>query len=341
MIKSTTGKLLGLLALLLLFQWTLAWSPAAAQGPAGGPWLEKPQPTSETPPEEKKEGAPTTCGPLISDSCIPIEEHHYSLQWAGALSFYRANFTPNWRQISAHGNFYTFNMPVKFTYGPTKNLETYIVVPFIVNWCNDLDPGIAGPNGERKAAYAGIGDITTIAKYLVLEEGAVRPAVTLVGGVGWPSGHASHLNPSLLLQDAVGTGSFNFITGVNLYKWVKPFLLYSNIWLNSPVNMFRLRGEDFPQAVRNRENVTFNLAAELPLNKQWILLAEMYSTWTWSNWGTATIGFQSPTTILGFLPGIEYIYNEHWAFTAGCAFDAVGKFGGTKITPAVSVYYNF
>ncbi len=304
--------------------------------------LEKPQPTSELPgPEAKKEEAPTTCGPLISDSCIPIEEHHYSLQVLGALSFVRANFTPNWQTVAAGGNFYTLQMPVKFTYGPTKNLETYIVVPFIVNWCNNLNRDLAGPNGEQSASYAGIGDITTVAKYLVLEESEVRPAVTLVGGMCWPSGHASHLNPVFLGQDAIGTGSFNFITGINLYKWMKPFLLYSNIWLSSPINIYSQRADFEPQPVRNRENVIFNLAAEYPLNKQWVLLLEMYCNWTWQNPGTESLGFQSPTTLLGFLPGIEYFATEKIAVSAGCAFDTIGKFGGAKITPAVTMYYNF
>jgi hypothetical protein len=45
-----------------------------------------------------------------------------------------------------------------------------------------------------------------------------------VAGVGFPSGHASHLNPRFLAQDAVGAGAFNFSTGVNLYKSLKPFL---------------------------------------------------------------------------------------------------------------------
>lgn len=324
--------------LLLALSLALALSPAAAQGPGAGPMLEKPA----APPEEKKAEAPTTCGPLISDSCVPIEEHHASLQVLWALSFYTANFTPNWRIVSTKGNFYTFAMPVKFTYGPTKNLETYIIVPFIVNWCNNVDRGAAGPNGERNASYAGIGDITTVAKYLVLEEGDLRPAVTLVGGVGWPSGHASHLNPSLLAQDAVGTGSLSFTTGVNLYKWVKPFLLYSNIWLNSPINMFRIRGNDVPQSVRNHENVIFNLAAEYPLSKKWILLLEMYSNWTWENINPPqSLGFQSPTTLLGFLPGIEYFATEKVAFSVGCAFDAVGKYGGHKVTPAFTMYYSF
>ena len=60
----------------------------------------------------KEEGSgPPTSGPLISDTCIPIEEHHVSLQWLGALSFYPGAFTPNWRIVSTKGNFYTFNMP--------------------------------------------------------------------------------------------------------------------------------------------------------------------------------------------------------------------------------------
>ncbi len=338
--KSVAPKTIWLfLAMILAVFWTLAVSPATAQGTGAGPLLEKPQPTSELPgPGEKKEEAPTTCGPLISDSCIPIEEHHASVQVLGALSVYTANFSRNWRTVTAQGNFYTFNLPVKFTYGPTKNLETYIVVPFVRNW---VTSGPANPIGENFASYSGVGDITTIVKYNFHPEGDICPAMTAVGGIGWPSGHASHLNPNFLAQDAIGTGSFNFITGLNLYKWVKPFLFYSNIWLNSPVNMFRLRGDDVPQAVRNRENVTFNLAAEYPINKQWILLLEMYSTWTWSNPGTESLGFQSPTTVLGFLPGIEYFATEKIAFSAGCAFDTFGKFGGHKVTPALTAYYNF
>jgi hypothetical protein len=110
--------------------------PAAAQGPGQG-LLEKPPPAEEKKAEEKKEAAPTTCGPLISDSCIPIEEHHASIQVLGALSLYTANFSPNWRRVSNRGDFYTFNLPVKFTYGPTKNLELYVIAPFLVNWAKN------------------------------------------------------------------------------------------------------------------------------------------------------------------------------------------------------------
>lgn len=289
---------------------------------------------------------PTTCGPLITDTCIPIEEHHASLQVLGALSIYTANFTQNWRSVSTKGDLFTFNMPVKLTYGPVKNLETYIIAPFIVNWVNNVDRSVAGPNGERSASYAGLGDITTVAKYLVLEEGELRPAVSLVGGVTWPSGHASRLNPRFLVvgggADAVGTGAFTLTTGVNLFKWVKPFLLYSNIWLNSPINIFKMTaGNSKEPPVRALENVTFNLAAEYPLSKKWTLLLEMYSTWTWDTILTP-VGFQTPSTLLGFLPGIEYRFSEKWSFSGGCAFDTFGKFPTSRtIVPTFAVFHKF
>lgn len=98
-------KMAGFLLLSLLIGWIFfSQTSVAAQGPAA---------------------RPPTCGHLISDTCILIEEHHASLQWLGALSFYPGAFTPNWRAVSTKGNFYTFNMPVKFTYGRNKDLETY------------------------------------------------------------------------------------------------------------------------------------------------------------------------------------------------------------------------
>ena len=44
------------LAMILAVFWTLAVSPAAAQGPGAGPLLEKPQPTSETAGARREEG---------------------------------------------------------------------------------------------------------------------------------------------------------------------------------------------------------------------------------------------------------------------------------------------
>ncbi len=328
--KKVCGKMVMLLIVGFLVGVTLSSMPANALDP-GEIMMERPTPT-----EEKKEEATTTCGPIISDSCLPIETHKASMQILWAYSMVGGNFTANWRKVSAGGNFSTFSMPVKFTYGPAQNLEMYIVVPYIHNFAGSVNSDLAGPNGERSANYGGIGDITLVGKYLLLSETEVRPAVTGVLGTGVPSGHAHHLNPGCLGTDAIGTGAVTFITGVNLFKWLKPFLVYSNIWLNTPINLFPSRDD----AVRSRQFVTFNLAAEYPLNKKWVALVELYSTWTWTNIDTPQ-GFQSPSTLVGVLPGIEYFFTEKVAASAGVGLDLFGKAGSFKYTPMLTVYYTF
>ncbi len=315
-----------------LGKWPSPVTPALAQV-AGPLIMEKPPP-----PEEKKEGAPATCGPMISDTCNPIGAGKYSMQVWWALSFYPGVFSQNWRSVNAGGNFYTFYMPVKFTYGPTKDMEMYVIVPFIHNWVNSVT--VPGPNGETSASYSGIGDITAIVKYNLLPEIDWRPAVSGVAGfASIPTGHASRLNPALLGQDAVGTGALTFTTGVNLYKWLKPVLLYSNIWINSPVNLYPI-GSNPARNVRSREYVTFNLAAEYPINKKFVALLEMYSNWTWNNLNTA-LGYQTPQTVIGVLPALEFIATDQMSFALGCSFDLAGKNGVQKYTPMLTALYTF
>jgi len=158
MVRGLILSLTTMLVLVGMGGWLFPVTPALAQV-AGPPVMEKPTP----PPEEKKEEAPTTCGPMISDTCLPIETGKYSMQVWWALSFYPGVFSQNWRSVNAGGNFHTFYMPVKFTYGPTKNMEMYIIVPFIHNWANSVT--VPGPNGETSANFSGIGDITLMAKY--------------------------------------------------------------------------------------------------------------------------------------------------------------------------------
>jgi hypothetical protein len=309
-------------------------APALAQT-AAGPQALPENPAGGAPPEEKKETAPSTAGPMITDTAVPIDTGHVSLSILSALSCYPGFFNSNWRTVTAGGNFYTFYMPVKVTYGPAKNTEVYLIAPFIDYWGNNVS--IPGPNGQRSASYAGIGDLTLMGKYNLLPEGDVMPAVSAVAGfASIPTGHASHLNPGLLGVDAIGTGALTFTTGVNLFKWVKPFLLYSNIWINSPVNIYQNNYEN----VVSREYITFNLAAEYPLTPKFVALLEFYSNWTWSNIYTPQ-GYQTPETLLGIMPGLEFLATEKLSFEAGASLDLAGKNGVKKYTPMLTASYSF
>lgn len=308
-----------------LFCFNYSSAPVIASTAPEGALLEK-----NVPPKEE---SAKTCGPLISDTCVPIDYHKASLQVLWAVQVTGGKFNSDWHRESAGGDFVSVVMPVKFTYGLAKNLEVYAVVPYIHNFANNVEE--AGPEGERSANFGGVGDISLFAKYLLLEETAKCPAVAGVFGVGFPTGNASNLSPARLGTDAIGSGAFTFTTGFNLYKWFKPILFYSNIWFSTPVNIFS--GDD---SVRSRDFFTFNLAAEYPLTERWAALMEFYSTWTTSN-VAGPQGTQSPSTVLGILPGIEMNVSDKWSFAVGTAIDLAGKETSIHYTPMLTVNYSF
>ena len=137
----------------------LTLTPAAkalAQAPAGPQVLmEKPEEAAK-PPEEKKEEAPSTAGPIYCDTCVPIETGHVSLSVLWGLSFYPGQFSRDWRTVSIKGDFYTFYMPVKLTYGPTKDLEMYLIAPFINYWVNNADGALSALTGNATPVTAAL-----------------------------------------------------------------------------------------------------------------------------------------------------------------------------------------
>jgi hypothetical protein len=61
------------------------------------------------------------------------------------MSFTTHNFSPSWRRISAEGDFKSFGLNLKFTYGLWNNLEVYAVIPYIHNWASSVqEPGPRG-----------------------------------------------------------------------------------------------------------------------------------------------------------------------------------------------------
>ena len=66
----------------------------------------------------------------------------------------------------------------------------------------------------------------------------------------------------------------------------------------------------------------------------------MYSNWTWNNLQTIQ-GYQTPQTVLGILPGIEYLVTEKLSMSAGASLDLAGKNGVKKYTPMLYMSYAF
>lgn len=290
------------------------------------------------------EVCPCTFGPIITDTAIPIEKGRLAVQPLWAVGFTRADLTSSWRPVSADGNFTSFQMPVKITYGLVKNLEVYLVAQYLHNWASSVDN--PGPQGERSADFGGLGDLNLTLKYQFLEETPVRPTISGLLAVDFPTGHHAPLNAGRLGTDDLGSGAYRFTVGLNLSKWVKPFIFYGNLWYTHSLPC-RCTVEDqvlgpVVQILHARDVLAFRLAAEYPLGGQgpWVALLEFYSTWEMG----PVFGPRAqtaPAALLGVLPGLEYIYSDRLAFATGVALDLAGKNTDARITPIFSLIYTF
>jgi hypothetical protein len=357
-------KVLGLLCLWLALCLTPGWvnDLAAVDKPEGqdvGGVQEKGEAHEEHRPGSKEEAeeneCPPTFGPIITDTAVPQETGKLTVQPTFGLGFVTHNFTQSWRRVSPGGNFKTFNMDWQFTYGPMKNMEVYVVVPYVNNWANHVME--VGPKGERSASYGGLGDVSLTLKYQVLEEGPRNPAVTALFTTGFPTGHFRHLNPGRLDTDILGGGAYAFTTGLNSSKCLKPFILYANLWYTMQTaystkddiagifhdqdgNLVESNPVSTLMRYYPRDYVTVNLAAEYIMTPKWIALLEMVSTWD----GGRLIGHQAnvpPAAILSVVPGIEYMATDKFCLALGVQIDLVGKNTGANITPLLSMAYTF
>ena len=278
-------------------------------------------------------GCPATFGPIITDTAVPIDKGKFSVQPTFGLGFVTNSFSPNWRRVSAGGNFTSFGMVWKFSYGLWNNLEVNVGVPYFHNWASSVT--VPGPGGGCSADFGGLGDVALTMKYRLVEESETRPTVTALFAAGFPTGHFKRLNPGLLGVDALGGGSYAFVTGLNLSKYLKPFIFYGNIWYFMQTAFTDDGGRNYP-----RDVVRVNLAAEYPITKKWVALLELTSFWD----AGRLFGHKAnvpPGAMLSITPGIEYMATEKFSLALGVSVDLIGKNGNAAVTPLLSMVYAF
>ena len=203
-----------------------------------------------------------------------------------------------------------------------------------------------GPMGSASPVSAGIGDVNLTFKYRLVEETETIPTVTALFATDFPTGHFRHLNPGRLGTDEIGGGAFAFTTGLNVSKYVKPFVFYGNLWYTMQT-AFTTGGTDTATKAilchnRNypRDHVTLNLATEYPITKKWVALLEFTSFWD----GGRLFGHKAnlpPAALVSVLPGIEYMATEKISLAVGLNIDLVGKNSDATLTPLLSMVYAF
>jgi len=313
-------KLRHVLALLLMMALAPLGSSGTA-GAAGGP---------EGRIEARESEPPDTFGPLLTDTAVPAEKGTLYLQPFWSLGSVTGVFNAHGKRVSAGGNFRSFEYDLQITYGAWENFEVFTFIPVKVNWANGVE---LGPGGERSAWYAGLGDLNLTLKYRLVKEGPVAPTITAVCATNFPTGRYKNVNPILQGTDALGSGSYVPTTGVNLSKWVKPFIFYANLYYSMPTSFINNEGKQHP-----RDFVTANLAAEYPVTGKWIALLEFTSYWD----GGRLCGPSSnvaPAHLLSVLPGIEFVATEKLGFYFGVNLDLLGRNTIAQVTPILSLVW--
>ena len=216
-------------------------TPALAQAVAG-PQVLMEKPPEGAKPEESKRRAHHRAAPSCCDTCIPIETGHFSHVGHLGPVLLSGGLQPiTGGPVTAGGNFHTFYMPVKVDLWPHQrsgdrisSCLSSITGPTAVN--------VPGPNGETSASYGGIGDMTA--------DGQIQPAAgrRLHAGsdrrgrglpVSPPAMPRTSTRP-LLGQDAIGTGSLTFTTGVNLLQMAETVPGVQQYLDEQPGNIYKM-----------------------------------------------------------------------------------------------------
>jgi len=107
---------------------------------------------------------------------------------------------------------------------------------------------------------------------------------------------------------------------------------YGDIWYTAFTN-----GKVNGQKTFCPDQVTLNLAVELPLSKKWVLLGEMVSTWDVGRLIGPTPN-QPSTAIVSVLPAIEFLPTNWVNIAAGIKIDLIGKNTAFTYTPVVALF---
>lgn len=290
------------------------------------------------------EECPSTFGPIITDGAVPIEKGRFAIQPTWGLSFVTASFSPSWRRVSAGGDYTSFNQVVKLSYGLWDNLEVFLEMnTYEHRWARNVDE--PGPNGETSADFGSFGNTLLVFKYQFIQETPTIPVVTGFFGTLFPTGHYRHLNPSRLGTDEIGEGGYQFVFGLNLQKYLEPFILYGNIWYRIGTS-YKTDGEDalgnpMQVTVNPRNGVIVNLAAEYPITKKWVALLEVVSSWDTGLQLAGSRSNQPRGSFLAVSPGLEYMATERLSFALGVAVDVIGRNNDATVTPLLSMIYCF
>jgi hypothetical protein len=270
-------------------------------------------------------------GPLVTDGADPMDPGRVSLELTPALFIKQGIFDENGslRYAPSGDQGYRFLTVFKLAYGLFENAEISALFTYSYNWATV---------GERSAQGGGPGDILVGGKYRFVENDkqGIRPSISAVAKVKFPTGKYDSLTPDKLGTDQTGNGSYEYILGLNVSKIWENWALHGNLWYDW-VAETTIRG------IKTKPGniVYYNFAVEYALNKKWTALLELNG---WEQGLTERNGqdvSKSEARSLSMLPGIEWRFSKSFYMVFGVSIPLLGKNTDYEIAPALLIDYSF
>jgi hypothetical protein len=325
----------------------LLGSPTGAWG-----WEELSPPCTPSQPEMTPSAVaepteiPRTSSPIISDAAITQAENTWTVQITPALNFVGGVFNSSWkrretganqptrqRQLAARGDYKSLQISNELYYGLTQRADVSINFPATQNWASNVGPA------NQAANFGSLGDGSITFRYMFLNGSPTATTVTGYWSAQFPTGHASPLAAKLLGIDQTGSGAYTFTWGLDIFKYVPPFLLYGNLFYtnltDATVNQARTYYPD---------QITGNLAVEIPLknspDNKWAFLLEVLSTWSAGRMIGHRTNWPSQTSISA-LPAVEFLPCPWMYLDVGVQVSLFGKNTPYTYTPTLALFINF
>ena len=270
-------------------------------------------------------------GPFLIDSAETAEPKDFALSVNPQLFIKQGNFDEEGNRQALGGNdrwlqFYTLFKPV---YGVFNDFEISLDLPVQYSWATQTD---------RSSDGGWVGDIALNGKYRFLKNGEewFKPAMALTARIKFPTGKYEGLSESKLGTDRTGTGSYDYLIGLNVSKALENWALHFNL-------LYGWSSDATIDGVRTKQGNlwNYNLGAEFSIHKNFSVLLELVGVEQGKIEENGLALDRSELRSLSIVPALGWQMNEKTFLIVGCSISLLGKNAEYGVAPTLLLNYNF
>lgn len=276
---------------------------------------------------------PWFTGPLLAPSGKTIPLGHFNLETYGFYTQNLGMFNRHWKLIHTSSN-YNIQLNPLLSYGLADNVDVQFSLPYVFN--HNM-----GQSGKH------IGDVSALIGYQALAQKSIlHPDLRITLQEIFPTGRYNDLNPTESGTDGTGIGSYQTALAFNfqhlsmlgnqyyLRKRMSVNFLYANETKIRGLSSFG-GGAGTWGHIKPGNLMSFDLAGELSITKNWVLVMEGYYFYRDATSFSGRRGIKpdgTPADIghgvieeITLAPAVEYNFSPQYGIIAGCWFSVKGR----------------